>query len=230
MTVLKVLLASGVSLVILFILTKLMGNKQISQMNLFDYITGITIGSIAAELATELEEPLKPAVAMILYGVVTVAISFLTSKCNKARAFFAGKPIILMRDGKLSREQMKKSKLDLNELLAMARLAGYFDLGEIDSAIFEQNGNVSFLPKAGFRPATPEDMKLPVKGEGILANVIVDSQVMEEELKLFGKDEKWLSEQLKKEKLKGPEEVFLATLDREGKLTVFPTGEKDGSR
>ena len=228
MTVLKILLVSGVSLVILFILTKLMGNKQISQMNLFDYITGITIGSIAAELATELEEPLKPAAAMILYGVVTAAISFLTSKSNKARAFFAGKPIILMRDGKLSREQMKKSKLDLNELLAMARLAGYFDLSEIDCAIFEQNGTVSFLPKAGSRPATPEDMRLPVKGEGILANIIVDSQVMEEELRLFGKDKKWLLEQLKKEKLKGPEEVFLATLDREGKLTVFPAGEKGG--
>lgn len=225
MKLLGVLLTGIFSLVLLFLFTKLMGNKQISQMTMFDYITGITIGSIAAELATELEEPLLPTAAIVLYGVVAAVISFLTLKSNKARLFFTGKPLVLMRDGKLSREKLKKARLDINEFLAMARLAGFFDLSQLDAAIFEQNGNVSFLPKANYRPANPGDMKLPVKGEGLLANVIVDGNVMEEELRAYGKDTQWLKEQLERQHQKGPRSIFLATVDKEGKLTLFPMKE-----
>ena len=102
MVLLQILISSVVSLVILFILTKIMGNKQISQLSMFDYIIGITIGSIAAELATDLEDPVQPATAMIIYGIVAVLISYISTKSNKARAFFAGKPIILMTNGRLS--------------------------------------------------------------------------------------------------------------------------------
>ena len=122
MVLLQILISSVVSLVILFILTKIMGNKQISQLSMFDYIIGITIGSIAAELATDLEDPVQPATAMIIYGIVAVLISYISTKSNKARAFFAGKPIILMTNGRLSKAKMKKARLDVNELLAMARI------------------------------------------------------------------------------------------------------------
>lgn len=222
MELLQVLGTSLLSLVILFLLTKIMGNKQISQLTMFDYITGITIGSIAAELATELEKPLRPAVAMIIYGLAAVAISLCSSKSNKLRGFFGGKPIILLQDGVLDRKKMKKARLDINEFLTMARLAGFFDISQIQTAVFEQNGNVSFLPKAQYRPANPGDMKLPVQQEELLWNVIVDGNVMEGELKQAGKDAQWLREQLKRQKLGGPEQVFLATLDRSGKLTCFP--------
>ena len=83
------------------------------------------------------------------------SISYISTKSNKARAFFAGKPIILMTNGRLSKAKMKKARLDVNELLAMARIAGFYDLSQIETAIFEQNGNVSFLPKSLYRPATP---------------------------------------------------------------------------
>lgn len=222
MEVLQVLGASLLSLAILFLLTKMMGNKQISQLTMFDYITGITIGSIAAELATELENPARPVEAMLIYGLAAVLISFCSSKSNKLRAFFGGKPIILLQNGFLDREKLKKARLDINEFLAMARLAGYFDLNQIKTAVFEQNGNISFLPKAQYRPAEPGDMKLPVQDEEMLLNVIVDGNVMERELKLAGKEETWLREQLKAQGFNSPKQVFLATVDKKEKLTCFP--------
>jgi len=222
MELLQVLGTSLLSLVILFILTKIMGNKQISQLTMFDYITGITIGSIAAELATELEKPLRPAAAMIIYGLIAVVISFCSTKSNRLRGFFGGKPIILLQNGVIDRAKMRKARLDINEFLTMARLAGFFDISQIQTAVFEQNGNVSFLPKAQYRPANPGDMKLPVQQEELLWNVIVDGNVMEDELRAAGKDAQWLREQLKRQKLGGPEKVFLAILDQAGKLTCFP--------
>lgn len=226
MELLQVLGASLLSLVILFVLTKLMGNKQISQLTMFDYIIGITIGSIAAELATELETPLRPAVAMIVYGLTAVLISLCATKSNRLRAFFAGKPIILMQNGMLSKKKLNKAKLDVNEFLAMARLAGFFDLNQVQTAVFEQNGNVSFLPKAQYRPANPNDMKLPVQQEELLENVIVDGHVMLGELKHCGKDETWLQNQLRSQGYHKPEEIFLATLDKQGTITFFPAGKK----
>lgn len=221
MEFLQVLGTSLLSLLILFLLTKLMGNKQISQLTLFDYITGITIGSIAAEMATELEAPLRPALAMAVYGLAAAGISLCSTKSNRLRALFGGKPIILLQNGVLDRKNLKKARLDLNEFLTMARLAGYFDLSQVQTAVFEKNGDVSFLPKAKHRPATPGDLKLRVKEEELLWNVIVDGHVMEEELKAAGKGEKWLRDQLARQGCSGPQEVFLGILDHHDALTLF---------
>ena len=226
MEYLQILGTTLLSLVVLFILTKLMGNKQISQLTMFDYITGITIGSIAAELATELETPTRPLIAMVLYGLIAVLISFCSSKSNLLRGFLGGKPIILLQNGVLDKQKLKKAKLDINEFLTMARLAGFFDLSQVQTAVFEQNGNVSFLPKAQYRPANPNDMKLPVQGEELLWNVIVDGNVMERELRLGGKDARWLLEELKRQNFHSPKEIFLATLDKNNTLTCFSKPEQ----
>lgn len=217
MDLLTVTLTTVLSLIILFVLTKIMGNKQISQLTMFDYITGITIGSIAAEMATELETPERPVLAMVIYGLAAVVISFCSSKSNRLRGFFNGKPIILMQNGKIDRAKMRKARLDINELLTMARLAGYFDLSRVQTAVFEQNGNVSFLPKAQYRPSTPDDFKIPVSSEEILYNVIVDGNIMPHELALAAKDEHWLNEQLKTHHI-AAKDIMLATLDHNGAL------------
>lgn len=226
MEILQVLGASLLSLVILFVLAKLMGNKQISQLSMFDYITGITIGSVAAELATELETPLRPALAMIFYGLAAFAISLCTSKSNTLRQFFSGKPLILLKNGFLDRQNFKKAHLDVNEFLTMARLQGFFDLSQLETAVFEQNGDVSFLPKAQYRPATPDDMKLNVQPERLRVNVIVDGNVMEKELKLTGKDRQWLQSCLKEQGYSRPEEIFLASLGEQDDLQLYPMHKK----
>lgn len=155
--VLKVILVTLVSIVFLFLLTKLMGNKQIAQLNLFDYIVGITIGSIAAEMATDIDkDPWGCALAMAIYALVAVAISVATNKSLRARVA-CGQADRPDANGKLHRAGLKAAHLDLSEFQAMARLAGYFDLSEVSGAVFEHNGNVSFLPFAENRPYTPKD-------------------------------------------------------------------------
>lgn len=209
------------SLVILFVLTKIMGNKQISQLTMFDYIIGITIGSMAAEMATELENPERPALAMAVYGAAAVCISICAAKSNRLRRIFNGKPIILLQNDRIYRDKLRKARLDINEFLTMARLAGFFDLSQVQTAVFEQNGNVSFLPKPEYRPATPGDMRIPVKSEELPLNVIVDGNIMHGELKTAGRDESWLRTQLSRQRL-SLKEVVLGTVDKSGKLTCFP--------
>ena len=133
------ILTSLLSIVVLFLLAKLMGSKQVSQMTMFDYVVGITIGSIAAELATELEAPAKPLTALVAYGVAAVAISVLTNKTLKARSVVTGKPLVLLEDGVIYRENLKKARLDLNEFLTYCRIGGWFDLNQLQTAVLEHN-------------------------------------------------------------------------------------------
>ena len=137
MELIKVLLTTVLSAFVLFVITKLIGKKQFSQLDIFDYVTGITIGSIGAELATELEDPLKPLTAMIAWGAVSYILSVIEDKVNRARKYINGSPGMLMNNGKLMRKQFAKSKIDLSEFLMTARQAGYFDLSEVKSAILE---------------------------------------------------------------------------------------------
>lgn len=207
---LKIALVTLISIVLLFILTKLMGNKQIAQMNLFDYVVGITIGSIAAEMATNLESSKGCALAMTLYAVVAFCISVATNKSIRARAFLAGRPIILMRNGKLFRDGLKKAHLDLSEFLAIARLQGYFDLSEISGAVFEHNGDVSFLPFAENHPATPKNIGIEVQAAELLYDVILDGRIVDDALHKAGKDRDWLKKQLREAGYKTEREVLLA--------------------
>ena len=188
MEIIKVILTSVLSVVALFVITKVMGHKQMSQLDFFGYITGITIGSIAAELATELEKPWKPLVAMAVYGVVTLMLTLITSKVPKMRKFINGTPTIIMNDGKLYRKNMKKAKLDLSEFMVMCRQEGYFNLSDIQTAVFEFNGRLTVFPKTTKRPLTPEDMNLIPPPEHINTEVIMDGRIMGENLKRMGRD------------------------------------------
>lgn len=148
------------SLAALFLLTKLSGNKQVSQMNLFDYVMGITIGSIAAEMASELESPLRPLWAMVVYGLTAWGIALLTNRSIRVRRFITGKPLILMDSGVIYRKNLRRARMDLNEFLMYCRVSGYFDLNQIQTAILEHNGTVTFLPAAMQRPVTPADLSM----------------------------------------------------------------------
>ena len=144
----------------LFLIAKFIGHKQIAQLDFFDYITGITIGSIAAEMATELEKPWKPLTAMVIYGGATLLLSIISNKLPRTRKYLNGTPTILMDYGKLYHENLKKAKLDLSEFMVMCRQQGYFGLTNIQTAVFEYNGKLTILPVSSQRPATPNDMNL----------------------------------------------------------------------
>lgn len=127
MELLKIVALSFGSLIFLFILTKLMGNKEMSQLSMFDYIIGITIGSIAAEMSTALENDfMQPVVAMAVYAVVSIIISMLSYKSIKVRRIVSGTSLILLDNGELYQNNLKKAKLDLNEFLMMCRTSRIF--------------------------------------------------------------------------------------------------------
>lgn len=219
-------LTTLLSIVVIFLLAKLMGTKQVSQMTMFDYVVGITIGSIAAELATELEEPAKPLTAVIVYGLVAVAISVLTSKSVRARTLVTGKPLVLLEDGIIYRENLKRAKLDLNEFLTYCRVGGWFDLSQLQSAVLEHNGSVSFLPKETDRPATPTDLDLKPQQSLVQTPFVMDGVLMRENIRRSGKAESWVHRALLKQGYREESQVLLALWDGRETLTVFPMDAK----
>lgn len=202
MNLITILYTSLGSLVALFILTKLMGNREMSQMSMFDFVIAITIGSIAAEMATDLEEFLEPLVAMIVYAVLSILIAYLNCKSIVARRFISGKSLILFEDGKLYNKNFMKARLDINEFLMLCRNQGYFNLNHLQTAILEPNGKISFLPKSSKRYVIPEDLKILPEEERPLVNLIIDGKILVENLNCTGKNEKWLIEELNKQGVK----------------------------
>lgn len=227
MSFLTLCLTATGSFGVLFLVAKFIGHKQISQLDFFDYITGITIGSIAAEMATELEKPWKPLTAMVIYGGITVLLSFISSKFPRSRKYLNGTPTILLDHGKLYYENLKKSKLDLSEFMVMCREQGYFDLTSIQTAVFEYNGKLTILPVSSQRPATPNDMGLAPDQELLFTELIMDGRVLEDNLKRMGLDMTWLDKQLKQRHIHSPKDVILAVCDRNQKFVVY---EKNASQ
>ena len=218
----KVIWTALLSVAALFIITKLMGHKQVAQLDFFDYVCGITIGSIGAELATELEEPEKPLIALAIYGVASIVLNLIAHKIPKTRKYINGTPTILLNDGTLYRKNLKQAKLDLSEFLLLCREQGYFDLDEIQTAVFEHNGKLSVLPKAASRPATPEDLKITAKATHIGVEIVMDGRVMGENLARIGRDTSWLTQRLRLQGYRDVKEVFLGVYrPEEDKLTLY---------
>ena len=223
MDIVKVVLTALLSVAALFVITKIMGHKQVAQLDFFDYVSGITIGSIGAELATELEEPERPLIALSVYGLASLVLNMIAHKMPKTRKFINGTPTILMDGGKLYRKNLKQGKLDLSEFMLLCREQGYFDLDEIQTAVFEHNGKLSVLPKAAKRPATPEDLKITVNATHLGSELIMDGRIMGENLSRIGRDAQWLTEQLKMQGYNGAKEIFLAIYrPEEDRLTLYP--------
>ena len=223
MDTIKLILTALLSVGALFIITKIMGHKQVAQLDFFDYVSGITIGSIGAELATELESPEKPLIALMVYGTIAVILNFVTSKLPRTRKYINGTPTILMNGGKLYRDNLKKAKLDLSEFMLLCRERGYFDLAEIQTAVFEHNGQLSILPKSENRPLSPDDLNLKPNQASMGVEVIMDGRVLGENLSRMGRDENWLAKQLKSQKYSNAKEIFLGIYHSdEDKLTLYP--------
>lgn len=226
MEIIKVILTALLSVGALFAITKIMGHKQVAQLDFFDYVSGITIGSIGAELATKLEKPYKPLIALGVYGGASLILNLLAHKLPRTRKYINGTPTILFDSGKVYRPNLKKAKLDLSEFLLLCREQGYFDLAEIQTAIFEHNGKLSILPKSQNRPATPEDLNLTVKEAHIGVEVIMDGRILGENLSRMGRDVQWLEKQIKEQGVKNVKEIFLAVYHtEEDTLTLYKNGE-----
>lgn len=217
-----IFLRSILSIIVLFLITELMGKKQLGQLNMFDYIIGITIGSLAASLSIDDSINYWDGVlSIVIYGGSAALISYLTTKSIILRRFFTSDPCVIMNDGKIHYDNLKKSRLDINDLLQKAREDGYFDISQINYCILEPSGKVSFLPKAKYISATPSDMKLKVSENSLCSNLVIDGHLMKENISQIGKDEKWLISRLDKLGYKDISQLLLVICDNKEKLTVY---------
>ena len=195
--ILDVILRCLISLVTLFFVTKMIGKKQVSQFSLFDYVIGISIGNFAAEMALNLDSDyMHGTIAVIVFGIVAYLVSFITLKNLKLRRFFIGDPTIIIEDGKILYKNLKKTKFDINDLLEECRINGYFDISQIDYALMEANGKISFLAKPDYQTPTNKDLKINKQKTGLCANLIIDGEIIYESLKIMHKDKKWLMHEI----------------------------------
>jgi len=169
----------------------------------------------------------------LIYGIIPIltlliaqiTISFLSIKSIHARALICGKPVILIEKGKLKEEVLRKEMYPLNDLLEQLRIKNYPDIADVEYAILETNGQLSVIPKSRKRPLNPEDMNIKTEYEGITIDIIIDGRILNNNLKLAGKDRKWLDHELGKKHINSPDEVFYAYMDSSGKLNVYRRGE-----
>lgn len=185
------------SLAVLFIITKLMGYRQVSQLNMYDYINGITIGSIASELAIgEFDDFLQPLIAMLIYGILIILLSKLTRNSLKIRKLIDGQAVVLYENDKIYYQELKKAKLDLDEFLMQCRIAGYFKLKELSLVILETNGRLSFYPKQQYQQVTAEDLNLKITPIELPSLLIKEGKIIYENLNLINRDTQWLEREL----------------------------------
>lgn len=228
MDILKVAMTSVFSAAAMFLLTRIIGRRQMSQLSLFDYVVGITIGSIAAEMATNVELDFwLPLTAMTVYTAVTIAVSYINNHSLLLRGLLLGKPVVLYDSGTLYYRNLKKVKMDLSEFLMMCRNNGYFDLSQLRLAVIEANGRVSFLPLENERPVTPSDENLSLPKKRAPIHVIMDGVTLDGCLKASGNDHNWLDKQLKLKGFDSPKDVFLATVDDGNVLTIHERNESE---
>lgn len=218
---LNITMRAIISLVTLFLVTKMLGKKQVSQLSLFDYVIGISIGNFAAEMTVNLDSNiLHGTIAVIIFGLIAYIISIGTMKSIILRRFFSGMPTLIIEDGKFLKEGLKKVKYDINDFLEQAREQGYFDISEIAYAVMESSGKISIMPKSEYSTVINKDMKIKKEKASMPASIIIDGNIMEENLKKYGKTRKWLEQQLKN-KHKTVESIFLATIDKNDNLVLF---------
>lgn len=221
MDILNVSIRSIVSIVVLFLLAKMLGNKQIKQLSFFDYVVGISIGSIAAEMATNKDIPQHfHIIAMLIYTLISMLVGFVSLKSIKGRRFIEGTPVVLVENGKILYKKLAKAQMTVNSLLAECRYAGYFDIADIDTAILETSGEISILPKPSAKPVTAGDMQLEVSPQKPIANVIIDGRIIPHNLFAVHKTQQWLLEKLKENNIE-VKNVLLATLNGQGKLEIY---------
>lgn len=225
-SIMSVFIRSIVTLVVLFILAKVMGKKQISQLNIFDYIIGITIGSVGADISLDLNKHfIDGIVCLVTFGLFGAFVSFITLKSIRLRRLFSGTPSMLIEDGKIIEDGLKKVRFDINDLMEEMRNAGYFDISSIAYAIMETSGRVSFLPKDDSMPITKKDMDLKIVPSSLVCNAIIDGNIMINNLRAINKDREWMMHELKVmgKKL---DDILLATVDSNYKVSIYEKGIK----
>ena len=209
---LSIIPRSLISLITLFVATKILGKKQVSELSLFDYVIGISIGNFTAEMILVLDTQLiNGVIAILTFGIMGFIISYISTKSIIVRRFVFGTPTIIIQDGKIMYRSLKKLNIDINDLIEQARSCGYFNLNEISYAIMEVNGKISILPKDSYQQPTKKDFNIKRSDDALPANIIIDGKIMYENIKQTNKNYTWFIKELKKRGYATYNKILLAT-------------------
>lgn len=203
------------------LITRIIGKTQIAQLNVTDFVNAIVLGSIAAVLATDIRENgWYYAFGLLVFGTLTFGTEYLSLKYRPARKLLEGEPTVVIHNGKILENNMKKMTYSMDDLTMQLREKNIFNMSDVEFAVLEPNGSLSVLPKSPKQPVTLEDMKLPGKYQGLSSELIVDGVVIYQNLRQNNLSKDWLDQQLKNQNIYDVREVAFASLDSEGKLYV----------
>jgi len=218
---LVVVVRAIISFFTLLILARLLGKEQISQLTFFDYILGITIGSIASEATVDLSSRAWPHfIGLVSWAVLAYLMQYISLKWRYAAKLIEGEPVIVIMNGKILDNVLKKMKFRVSDVLELLRNQGIFDMNEVDYAILEPNGSLSVLKKPEYLPVTRQDLKIKAKPTGISTELVYDGKLIKQNLRQMNKDEKWLMNQLKKHGINDVSEAFLVLINDAESLYV----------
>ncbi len=212
---------SIISASILFILTRLMGKKQISQLTFFDYIVGISIGSIAAAISVDPNVSLlNGVISMIIWALFPIIFYLISKRGIFWRRIFDGRPTILVQNGKIIEASLYREKFTINDLLEELRLKNVFNIEDVEFAILETGGQLSVLKKSDQQTVTASQMNIPTNYQGLNAILVLDGKILSENLKLLNRKDSWLINELKKYNIPSVKDVLLASYDTDGNLHI----------
>ncbi len=218
--------------IILFLLVmiviRVMGKRQIGELQPFELVLAIMIAELATVPMEDKEIPLINGIIPILtLLLVQVLITFISLKSDKVRSLISGTPSILIQNGIIMENELRKLRYNLTDLLEQLRLKNYYNIADVEFAILETSGELSIIPKSQKRAVTPEDLKIDTPYEGLALPLIMDGHVKINNLQKLNLDTKWLNKELNKFGIKSTNEVFLASLDTKGELYIQKKGTKE---
>lgn len=209
-----------VAFITLLILTRLMGKKQLSQLTFFDYIIGITIGSIAASFTTDLQvEAAVHFAGLITWALWEVVLGVITIHNRRIRKVIDGEPTVVVHNGKILESNLERMNYTLDDLRMQLREKDAFSLSEVEFALLEPNGALSVLKKPQHRSVTPQDLGLQTTSKGVAVELIMGGKVIDANLRQMNLSRKWLDEQLRQRGLR-LEQVYYAEVNAERELYI----------
>ncbi len=218
---LQIVIRSIIAVLTLHVFARMVGKQQIGQLTFFDYISGITVGSIAADLATNLDDrPLALWSGLLTWMLLIIAFQYLSLKNRQLHKLLDGEPVVVVQNGKILERNLALTKLPVDTLMSELRAKGIFDLSELEFALLETDGQLSVLKKSQYMPVTPHDLQLNTEYKGLSTELIVDGVVIYQNLSDVSKDYTWLMQELNKQGISKVEEVFYAALSPAGTLFV----------
>ncbi|MTV48543.1 DUF421 domain-containing protein [Heliobacillus mobilis] len=202
------------------LLTRLLGRKALSHMTISDFISAIILGEMTALLAIEGQRSVSALVALVVFGSLAIIADFTHIKSFTARKLFDSEPIVLIENGKIIEQNLSKTRVTLNEMNSILRQKNVFNVGDVEFALLENDGEISVQLKSQKQPLTPLDLQIPTKYQGLTKDIIIDGEVMWENLEQANLDKGWLNRELNRFGINNPSEVFYAGLDTSGNLYI----------